>query len=128
MPFLTLTYRNDNVPYVLRSDLANQEHFLNVYRDYDFFKGRMKSVSGPVLNVPVEYSDDFDSNKLKGCRHLPHRVTVCLYSDIQKFYKRLRQNLFRHYGISLSFFFQLLRIWRPVAPCALSRVTLLPIL
>lgn len=118
--FITLTYANDYVPYVLRSDLCGEDAEINVYRNstvrfvYNphskkYFLKKDVGVS-PISRyfVPFEvrghtvYNDVVSG--LKGLNGLSkNHIGVCLYSDVQKFYKRLRQILFRHYGFQGKF-------------------------
>lgn len=128
--FITLGYINEYVPYVLRSDVFDVEDQLiltpdsqlsvPVYRDYDIrhrrsFSYRYK-VNKPISYQRIKKSSTYDQlEKLSGLRkkissdkyiYDDSKISVCLNSDIQKFFKRLRTNLFRSFGenISLSYY------------------------
>lgn len=108
--FCTLTYDNDTVPYVRKEDLLfidRDNPVLNIYRDFNVRRVRAdenyrivksKRKNGEVISMPLSSFDvDIDSipeltNK-KGC------IGVCLYSDVQKFFKRLKINLIRRYHV-----------------------------
>lgn len=123
--FVTLTYKNDFVPYVKRSDLYRLEKFYNesdadsgfllpVYRNYTGrynrcgssydFKFTAKENHHVIEEVPIfreEYEKGLyglsDIKKMRGC------VSVILYKDLQNFFKRLHVNLSRKYGYSGKF-------------------------
>lgn len=114
--FITLTYANDYVPYMLRSDLLSSDLECNVYRNADIRyvfnrhsnKFSLKKSTGvhPINRIIVEshlrnYSD---INSLKSLNGLDNdKIGVCLFLDIQKFFKRLRQILIRHYNYAQTF-------------------------
>ena len=113
--FVTLTYTNDYVPYIKRSDLASDSFDVNVYRNADFrytfsrYQGlNAKKVDGISIVdnvfIPLEYRS---SSTLHGLVPLQKsssdNIGVCLYSDFQKFIKRLRVNLERKYHVTGRF-------------------------
>lgn len=125
--FITLTYSNNYVPYVKRSDLATSELEVNIYRNNDVRyvfdrhsnKTRLKYDYGvrPIdrAYVPTEIrcSRDYDCPKIYRLSSLvplnglgKDYIGVPYYPDIQDFYKRLRQYLIRdyHYDKSFSYF------------------------
>lgn len=113
--FITLTYTNDFVPYVKRSELDSGNLEINVYRKcsirevFDRHSGitRFKKVDGEVCIGKVPLYEALDKSrwypKLTGMSS--EYIGVCWYPDIQKFYKRLRINLKRHYNYEKYFSF-----------------------
>lgn len=120
--FITLTYANIFVPYVRRSELMRFEFSVPVYRDatirrnrfgksYNFVKS-IKRHTKVIANIEYDNSINFptDDNEVPEVLRLPHlknaskdKIGVILYSDLQRFYKRLRVILQRKYGITESF-------------------------
>lgn len=113
--FITLTYANDYVPYVLRSELLSDSPDINVYRDcscrfvFSRTKGLQFRKENGVSIIDSIYIP-FDSRLDTDVRCLKHlngassdKIGVCLSSDIQKFFKRLRQILKRNYDIQYNF-------------------------
>lgn len=98
--FVTLTYSNDYLPYVRRSELGEFE-FVNVYRDASVRRYRANVIvdkgtrvidevfigEQPVYNLDVPSPRKMDKDK----------IGVICYPDIQDFFKRLRINLTRNY-------------------------------
>lgn len=101
--FVTLTYSNDFVPFMLKDD-AN-ELIIPIYRAKTIVKkyGRTEIVDSS--DTPLDfYSNDFyeqyDCRKgLKCLKHSWNRVGVIYYKDIKDFMKRLRKNCIS-YGIT----------------------------
>ena len=104
--FVTLTYRNEFIPYVFLEDLERQVSVLNIYRECQVrysryskkYLTKKKYVRSYALldSVFVTYPDSSDR-----FRHLNGRsrqVGVIYYKDIQDFFKRLRQNLIRNFN------------------------------
>lgn len=92
--FLTLTYRNDCCPYVLREEIQDGEYNLvSVHRDYyPFRKDNLPT------DVCVISWKDFRKEFLKDLNNAPSgRVGVCLYDDLKKFKKRLKE-YYKKYG------------------------------
>lgn len=113
--FVTLTYRNDYVPYVKRSDLSLPDSELTIYRNstcrykfsrhhgYSFYKDDTIDI---VDTIPVDKSQLFDSDnqKLRHLTGLSHDcIGVLYYPDLQRFFKRLRQVLKRNFKYEKSF-------------------------
>ena len=113
--FVTLTYTNDFVPYVLKSELTSSNFDVNVYRNacgrfvYSAKNGlRFKKQYG-VTVLDSKYIDTslrcdsslFSLRPLKGLSK--DHIGVCYYPDLQDFIKRLRINYERDYKKSLSF-------------------------
>lgn len=110
--FITLTYANDYVPYIYRSDLVGYGD-LKIYRHadiriiYDNFNGyRYKKdigirVIGQVDQFDIDCSRVNTLHHLNGLGH--DYIGVCWYKDIQDFYKRLRQTLIRKYHVTNNF-------------------------
>ena len=125
--FCTLTYKNDCVPYILRSDIVQAiklfknfddvQFILNIYRDTDFYFAYDRSrkhnllysrkINRPIDSVVLTNKDSKylsiyglkDLNKKLGC------IGVLYYKDVQNFMKRLRQNLKRNYNYNEDLFF-----------------------
>lgn len=132
--FVTLTYKNKYIPYIKRSDLFefvnHSRHDLPVYRDKDvhlyfdrkygilrekdFDAGVIKRFTHDdfeswYIHKPEEvYREDYNFLRASGDRFnsvLFGRIGVCLYDDVQRFFKRLRQNLVRaNYEDHFSYF------------------------
>ena len=124
--FVTLTYSNNYVPYVLRSDLESNDFEINVYRNadvryvydrhsdltrlkYDFGTHPIARtyVSLLVRSTCVEVPNKYSTSALPSLNGLGHNyIGVPYYPDIQQFYKRLRSYLERdyHYEKSFSYF------------------------
>ena len=117
--FVTLTYRNDCIPYIRFSDFKDPcvdiFRHVPVYRDYDVRWNRCSSDyrvsrSSYRLDTPLETLDVPSELDLSGCKMLrgqdEDKIGVCYYPDVQNFIKRLRQNLIRkyNYGDNIQFF------------------------
>lgn len=120
--FVTLTYANMFVPYVRRSDLKAFEFSVPVYRDatirrnrvgsdYTFFQTINRKTS-QIADIEYDNSINFieEGSSVAEVDCLPHlkkypkdKIGVILYSDLQRFYKRLRVILQRKYKTSSSF-------------------------
>lgn len=103
--FVTLTFDNKSVPYIKRSEVEDNifsirvgkpvkpRYELPIYRD------------GKVIDS-LPLFERLSSDCLSGALDLkkkPDCIGVCYYSDIQKFIKRLRINLRRHYNYDKQF-------------------------
>ena len=96
--FVTLTYDNKFVPCVKHNEIK-EFSYLNVYRGVD--------CSDVIERIYIsELPKDFKPQLLPSVRSnnapLKGIMSVCLYSDLQKFFKRLRINLKRN-GINSKF-------------------------
>lgn len=131
--FVTLTYSNEFVPYVISEELLNlSESFskdINVYRDADVrYYNERKIITFDKHIVETYNSSDFENycyhspflNKKSGC------TGVILFSDFQRFIKRLRVNLKRTYNYEekISYFAvgeygASKKSWRPHFHCLL---------
>lgn len=120
--FVTLTYANMFVPYVKRSELKSFEFSVPVYRDasirrnrvgsdYHFFQ-TIKRKTTQIAEIDYDNSINFlqDGEKVPEVDRLPHlkrypkdKIGVILYSDLQRFYKRLRIILQRKYQVTSPF-------------------------
>lgn len=108
--FITLTYKNEFIPYVLLDDLYNFDgRDVNIYRDKScrYYKGRLivsdsKKPVG-VFNDDTFLFSDADLVQLRSLSGVTGRVGVALYDDYKKFIKRLRQILIRDYGYRKGF-------------------------
>lgn len=107
--FITLTYDNFFVPYVKVQDLSLER--IPIYRDYNI---TMAGVAQSELKrfavrqfQPIGYIDNPDNNnyneyRIKSLKHLPYKVGVCFYPDVQKFLKKLRINYERNFKTRLE--------------------------
>lgn len=131
--FITLTYKNQYLPYIKYDELidfkARRVPFLNVYRDKDVHayyccksdsikeyvrdKGVIKTIYFNDLDEFWQRDDIFVSEKHNFVRAsgdrfnsvLYGRISVCVYEDVQRFFKRLRMNLKRSgYEDTLQFY------------------------
>ena len=121
--FVTLTYDNTFIPYVRRQDVANKVFPLPVYRDkrqYYYYDRSLKSLVSKVINGTVcldkiskvkygrsieEHSNlvnsltDLKNTNQRYDKFTKDKISVIYYKDLQNFIKRLRQNVWRDYGI-----------------------------
>lgn len=81
--FVTLTFDNNSVPYIKRSEVFKYHNQLPIYRN-------KKVIDFLPLYEPL--ASDCLSGALD-LKKLPDCIGVCYYKDIQKFIKRLRTNL-----------------------------------
>ena len=101
--FVTLTYKNEFVPYILKSDIDTSEghQFLPIYRDAtcrrvrvsDDYRMRFKTTfkTSVINEIYVDYPSDFDKSSLRSIVHgSPDKVSVPYFKDLQDFEKRLR--------------------------------------
>ena len=111
--FVTLTYKNEFVPYIRSVDVKNQLNALTVYRDSSVRRVRLdgdykigfRSIDSvheldtfwvrDLWNKTIDFAPELNKK--------PHCVGVCYYKDLQDFFKRLRQNLKRHYNYEGKF-------------------------
>lgn len=116
--FVTLTYDNEHIPYILKSDIINgnkslrddcfNSYHLSVYRDSDPYKNEFNLLDdveiskvysdreiSKISSVVSKKSTDYD------------KVSICYTPDIQKFFKRLRIRFSREVGkiVPLSYYF-----------------------
>lgn len=114
--FVTLTYTNDYIPFVRRSDLKKNLVDLPVYRNcdcryvYDRHSGLTRLVKDRKEHVVsyVDASEIVDKNTFhyKSINGLANDcISVNWFPDVQDFYKRLRINLSRHYNYEKYFSF-----------------------
>lgn len=120
--FVTLTFTNEFVPYVKRSDLYSNDFEVNVYRNcsgrfiFDRHSKRLrfkKSIGvHPIDRCWIPLSDRLCSpannidviKPLKGLKGLGSEyIGVSRYKDLQDFFKRLRVILKRHYNYEGEF-------------------------
>lgn len=116
--FVTLTYDNEHVPYVLKSDIINgnnslydnsfDKYYLTVYRDSDPYKNEFNILDD--VEISTHYSDreisKINSVVSKKSSDID-KVSVCFTPDIQKFLKRFRIRLSRQVGqiVPVSYYF-----------------------
>lgn len=118
--FVTLTYRNINIPYIRKDEIKENSATINVYRDCTVRRVRV----GSGYDIAYKYERkrtivkkiDCLENKLfpniTNVKKLPklrgqsdhNKVSVILFKDVQDFEKRLRTNLLRHYGVNKSIY------------------------
>ena len=107
---VTLTYSNDYVPYIKRDEVST-DNFVLLHRDNQIRYANNHSSGSSLFKslgctVLFELNDDFRPftiDYVKNLKHLSGKVGVCLYSDVQKFIKRLRINLKRNYSYDKKF-------------------------
>lgn len=107
---VTLTYRRDACPYILRKDAYEFSHgkisVLPVYRDSEFRKIRFnanydigyKKYIGVHKVNEIDFVEQLDFSKCKDLKFQRGKIGVSLYSDYQKFMARLRLNLNRRFN------------------------------
>lgn len=105
--FVTLTYRNEFVPYVFLEDLERHVSSLNVYRECKVRYTRFSSSYAQKRKFERSYElldtffveyPDLEDKPFKSLNGRPLQVGVIYYKDIQDFFKRLRINLVRTYN------------------------------
>lgn len=115
--FITLTYCNEYVPYIDPRDIECfcGTQSVPVYRDKHvrYYKQKQFIFEGTGVIGSLEFDyccspDEVSSLSFirKKCwrgrdfyfKKIPNKVSVCYTPDVQCFFKRLRQNLFRHFG------------------------------
>lgn len=96
--FVTLTYSNEFIP-VVRKDELKEFSFVDIYRH----TSRGDKVIGSEYIGELPYK--FDSRLTPSPTHFDNfnYLGVCYYKDIQRFFKRLRINLKRHYHYEGNF-------------------------
>lgn len=107
---VTLTYKNDFIPYIDTSEVA-EDSFVLVHRDNSIHYAN-NHCGGSSLHVStgrtdlVELDADFRPALLHSVhllRYTSNRIGVACYEDVQKFIKRLRINLKRIYNYDKKF-------------------------
>lgn len=113
--FVTLTYKNEFVPYVRKSDLCLPGLDVDIYRDsscrlvFSKKKGLYTRLDSNVCildstYVPCEVRSIDLVKSLQSLRHGDvDKVGVCFYPDFQNFLKRLRQILKRDFNYEGKF-------------------------
>lgn len=114
--FFTLTYTNEYVPYIdIRGLKKGINHNIPVFRDADvrictsrfpFVRRYYKRVSrihhiANIDNMILKHKDFISFHHLTGRSR--HMVGVCVYKDVQNFFKRLRISLKRQYNYGKKF-------------------------
>lgn len=95
--FVTLTYSNDNVPVIRKSEVKVKK-YINIYRGV----GCNKVLDTIYLSTLPPTLDWHKLPSVRGCGD-KDLTTVCYFPDIQRFFKRLRQNLKRNYHETRKF-------------------------
>lgn len=129
--FITLTYKNEHIPYIKLSDLyALIEGFNNgldfddyrfaVYRDYSvrFNRGKLKVTRNnkPIAYLPIKKIFNYDDIqdllplrvKIKNSFRYEHdKISIAYTPDAQNFLKRLRENLYRCFQerVDITYFY-----------------------
>ena len=117
--FVTLTYDNHYVPYILAEDIYDEVADIPVYRDYNVSRRRYHLQGHDYAFAPFtykqgeidrlrvgEYPDDLRYSRFMSLRNkADNQIGVIYYPDLQNFYKRLRINLKRHYNYDIPFSF-----------------------
>lgn len=114
--FVTLTYSNDYIPYVLKSDILSDEYELPVFRNCTsrlLKNGNIKKNINPdIIDTVVNPRFDRSVDKPINFRSIPTLVRangcvgIVYYRDVQNFMKRLRITLKRKYNYNeyISYF------------------------
>lgn len=114
--FVTLTYRNINIPYIRKNEITENSEKINIYRDCSVRRVRSSSdykvgykytrkteVIGTVdcykYHIFLNPDDVRKLRKIRG-QSDSNKVSVPYFKDVQNFEKRLRINLKRWYGIT----------------------------
>ena len=118
--FVTLTYRNINIPYIRKDEIKENSPYINIYRDCSVRRVRIKGdysmaykyyrQTELVSKVDCFQHRFFPDSKDVSC--LPklqgqsdcNKVGVLFFKDVQDFEKRLRINLARRYQITKPLF------------------------
>lgn len=113
--FVTLTYKNEYLPYIKLSDLAAGVWPLPLYRDYcgRWFFNR-KTQRNEWLSEKCGVFDCLDGldyrpevvSKLVSAKRKKGCVSVCYFKDVQDFVKRLRTTITRRCGYQRIRIFQ----------------------
>lgn len=114
--FCTFTFRNINIPYIKKSELHENIAEIPIYRDCTVRRVRVTgnySMAYKYIRKTVEigridchkyhiYPNKPDVQKLSKLRGQsdPDKVGVLFFKDLQDFFKRLRTNLARRYGVT----------------------------
>ena len=105
--FVTLTYKPEYIPYILRSELTDGIE-VNIYRDASvrLYRGRQVVDHRRCLLDTVYVTDKVSFDSVPHPRKSPSDyIGVCYYKDVQDFIKRLRINLERDYENDIRFTF-----------------------
>lgn len=111
--FVTLTYRNINIPYILKNELQGNPSKINIYRDcsvrrvrsgsdyemvYKYIRKKtvLREVDCFKYSIFPCHSSVQQLTKLRG-QGDSNKVGVLFFKDLQDFLKRLRINAERHY-------------------------------
>ena len=114
--FVTLTYRNINIPYVLKNELQGNPGKINIYRDcsvrrvrfgsdyqiiYKYIREKtiLRQVDCFKYSIFPSVKDIRQLSKLRG-QGDSNKVGVLFFKDLQDFLKRLRVNAERHYNVT----------------------------
>lgn len=112
---VTLTYSNDYVPHIKLDEVATDD-FVLIHRNKSVHYANSHDSSHHRLFVKdgsttlYELKDDFKPavlDSVQPLRKMSDSVGLCVYSDAQKFLKRLRINLKRHYNYDRKFSYYL---------------------
>lgn len=102
--FITLTYDRLSCPYVLHEDILNNVYPLPVYRDCSIRRSPVDHLFHRKLETEIIAYDEMPIYDVP-LNFLPYlkktsggKIGVCLFSDVQDFNKRLKQNLQRIYN------------------------------
>ena len=117
--FVTLTYDNHYIPYILVEDVYDEVANIPIYRDYNISRRRYRDDNNVYAFAPFtyrcgeidrlyvgEYPPDLcTSHFLPIRKKADNQISIIYYPDLQNFYKRLRINLKRHYNYDEPFTF-----------------------
>lgn len=109
--FVTLTYKNEHVNYVNRVQFDEKLQYVDVHRDNDVYYANnhrggsdlfLSSKKCDSVYLDFDYHD-CNTTFLHPLKHYSDRIGVSVYSDVQKFLKRLRINLERSHNGKINF-------------------------
>ena len=100
--FSTHTYSNDTVPYFYRHDYCGTGTY-TIYRDKSIRLSKTgyieKICNKPLVRIFLEPDESVGLLGVPDLTNYSGRIGVLYYKDMKDFYKRLRINLKRNYGI-----------------------------
>lgn len=115
--FVTLTYENKSIPYILVDDIVRNssqlEFTLPIYRDiaYKAFHGwkRKRKIIGHSKPISI-YSKWTNLSPIRkktstGFKYVDNKISVAFNADAQNYFKRLRQILLRDFEYSGNFIY-----------------------
>lgn len=112
--FITLTYSNNYLPYIKKSDLYSFKNRLPIYRNYESryirtgkgksYRTRLRHHKNPRIidYVDVNYEEENPFKNLKTAKGLTDVYSIIYYKDLQDFVKRFKVNCKRMYNFDFN--------------------------